>query len=612
MSHVSNAPGPVSFFFSLKSKITLLVLVPSLILALVTIGSQRFLEHVGQQAIADLTQSQTESRKLSSASRSIRTKVTAFTQNLTHYLDQHQKTLLSTEPPTHTIGIMGLKTQTTALEAVATQALDPMRRSFSRGVEANLADKDVLRSFDKHYSYIIRTAQNLSRLFDIFKDSHDRTVEHIARNEFDRARSQYVYEEQARARALLLAAEQLTGVLDRLAVNVEGYIALKSSGAISRAQSDAGRAMSMTFWWIAVTIVLATSLSVFVITLTVSKPIGSIIFAVRRLAKGNLDVEIRNLVRRDEIGEAARALDVLKVEAKERHQIESDLANYRDHLEQLVEQRTQEIERQRTQIEEALAKERELNGLQRQFVAMVSHEFRTPLSIVDGNAQRLLKRLDTVSKDRLENALKTIRLSVRRLVDLMESVLSAARLENGQIQIDPKPCSLIDLIKELSDSYLDIHPDHQIHLDIDGLPELIIADEKLIRQVVSNLISNAIKYAPGTSQIWIGGTIDENGCATVSVRDEGLGIPLSDQDKLFERFFRASTSTGIAGTGIGLNLSAHLVQMHGGKIDFVSSEGVGTTFFVRLPISSRSTEECGQEECGDDIYKSINKQAMAS
>jgi signal transduction histidine kinase len=243
---------------------------------------------------------------------------------------------------------------------------------------------------------------------------------------------------------------------------------------------------------------------------------------------------------------------------------------------------------QKVQIEEALNKERELSGLQRQFVAMVSHEFRTPLSIIDGHAQRILRRLDDMPKDRLEKALKTVRLSVHRLVDLMESVLSAARLENGQIQINPKPCSLTDLIQEVSHSYLDLHPDRRINLDLGGLPEEILADDKLVRQVISNIISNAIKYSPDATQIWVGGSIDEQGRATVSVRDEGLGIPLAEQTKLFERFFRASTSTGIAGTGIGLHLASLLVQMHGGIIDFMSVEGEGTTFSIRLPVSGTS------------------------
>jgi len=305
---------------------------------------------------------------------------------------------------------------------------------------------------------------------------------------------------------------------------------------------------------------------------------------MKALAADDLTVEIPDLDRRDELGQMARTVSVFKAGAIERHRIEKDLADYREHLEDLVEERTEEIERQKVQVEEALNRERELSGLQRQFVAMVSHEFRTPLAIIDGNAQRLLRRLDRVTPERLKKPLSTMRISVRRLVELMESVLSAARLENGQIEIEPDVLSLRDMAQEVSGSYAELHEDRRITLDLDDLPEQIIADGKLIRQVISNIVSNAIKYSPGEGEIWLGGFVDASGRAVLSVRDQGVGIPLAEQEKLFNRFFRASTSTGIAGSGIGLHLASHLAQMHGGLIDFESAKDEGTTFFIRLPI----------------------------
>ena len=115
------------------------------------------------------------------------------------------------------------------------------------------------------------------------------------------------------------------------------------------------------------------------------------------------------------------------------------------------------------------------------------------------------------------------------------------------------------------------------------MPAEIIADGKLLRQVISNLLSNAIKYSPDRDRVWLRGFVDDRGQAVISVRDEGVGIPKAEQEKLFDRFFRASTSVGIAGSGIGLHLASHLVQMHGGRIDFESVEGEGTTFYIRLP-----------------------------
>ncbi|NJO39034.1 MAG: ATP-binding protein [Rhizobiales bacterium] len=154
-------------------------------------------------------------------------------------------------------------------------------------------------------------------------------------------------------------------------------------------------------------------------------------------------------------------------------------------------------------------------------------------------------------------------------------------------------------------------------LDIDALPDQIVADEKLVRQVISNIISNAIKYSPGKGTIWIGGSVDDQDRAVLSVRDEGVGIPLAEQAKLFERFFRASTSTGIAGSGIGLHLAFHLVQMHGGTIDFDSAEGRGTTFFVRLPIAGPAASGNQPDSGADEIPSPVpsshgGAEAMAS
>ena len=235
-------------------------------------------------------------------------------------------------------------------------------------------------------------------------------------------------------------------------------------------------------------------------------------------------------------------------------------------------------------LEAELAKEKEINGLQRQFVSMVSHEFRTPLAIIDGSAQRLLRRLDGLTPERAGQTLQKVRRSVARLTELMESVLNAARLEEGRIVCEPEPCDLKAIIGEICESYAEVYPDHAIEVDVTRLPEQVVADPKLIRQVVSNLTSNAVKYSAESTTITVSGTCDEgNGDILVAVRDEGVGIPKSELDQLCNRFFRASTSTGIAGTGIGLHLVQHFMAMHGGRIDVDSVEGEGSTFSIRFP-----------------------------
>jgi signal transduction histidine kinase len=278
----------------------------------------------------------------------------------------------------------------------------------------------------------------------------------------------------------------------------------------------------------------------------------------------------------------------------ERRAAQDKLEQYRDHLEQQVAERTAALTVQAEQLAEALDKERELAGLQRQFVSMVSHEFRTPLAIIDGYAQRIARRSKGTLPDRSLQGLGKIRTSVTRLTELMESVLAAARLEDGRITFHPEDCSLHEMLAELTRNYGELSPNHQIILDVSQLPEHITADGKLLRQVFSNLISNAVKYSPEGGRVWVDGRPDSYGDVIVEVRDEGLGIPAADQQKLFARFFRAGTSTGIAGTGIGLHLASHLVELHGGSIKLASTEGQGTTFCVTLPIRPRlaDSETC--------------------
>ncbi|MGH1484239.1 MAG: sensor histidine kinase [Geminicoccales bacterium] len=270
----------------------------------------------------------------------------------------------------------------------------------------------------------------------------------------------------------------------------------------------------------------------------------------------------------------------LTTEINEREQAEAALAQTHAELEDYAEE-----------LNQSLQKEKELSGLQRQFVSMVSHEFRTPLAIIDGNAQRLLRRNGEAVPERSLKALGKIRNSVTRLTELMESVLAAARLEDGRIKFAPSLCSLANIIEEVGMSYGELYPNHIFNFDLNRLPKQIVVDSKLLRQVFSNLISNAVKYSPGALHVWIDGWVDDDGNIIVTVRDEGIGIPAVEQERLFERFFRASTSTGIAGSGIGLHLASHLVQMHHGTIDFESVEGQGTTFKVWLPVTANIDPE---------------------
>ena len=277
-------------------------------------------------------------------------------------------------------------------------------------------------------------------------------------------------------------------------------------------------------------------------------------------------------------------LSLFGFEAVHARRAERQLAGYQEHLEELVEQRTNELQQQALQLEDALRRERELTNLQRQFVSMVSHEFRTPLSIVSGSVQRLKRRFDRLSKENILSSYDQIERSVKRLVHLMESTLSAAQLEAGSIAISVQDCDIQALLEDVCSDQQAMSTQHEIVTDLASLPETIQADEGLLRQTFSNLLSNAVKYSPGGHYVWVEGK-SENGRVVITVRDQGVGIPEKELPRLFERFFRASTSTGIPGTGIGLNFVKHLVTMHQGTIDVSTTAGKGSAFSVSLPIA---------------------------
>ena len=241
-------------------------------------------------------------------------------------------------------------------------------------------------------------------------------------------------------------------------------------------------------------------------------------------------------------------------------------------------------------LEKSLAKEQELNGLQRQFVSLVSHEFRTPLAIIDGHAQRLARKIEKMPIDSVRGTLDKVRNSVGKLIDLMETVLNTSKVEAGTIEFNPAPCPLADMLSEAIENQQSISKTHRIVADVDALPNHFVGDAKLIHHIFSNLLSNAVKYSPDADTVEVTGRIEQNE-AHISFRDQGVGIPEDEVRKLFSQFFRARTSKGIAGTGIGLNLVKALVEMHGGRVEVESEEGKGSTFSVILPLSASTNDD---------------------
>ncbi|MBI1320968.1 MAG: hypothetical protein GC168_18735 [Candidatus Hydrogenedens sp.] len=233
---------------------------------------------------------------------------------------------------------------------------------------------------------------------------------------------------------------------------------------------------------------------------------------------------------------------------------------------------------------DALAKERKASAMQRAFVSMVSHEFRTPLTIIDGEAYRMGKVKQAVSPEDLQTRVKSIRQAVSRMIVLIERILYTSRAFDNKISMHLERVNLWTLLKSIGRQHSEVALSHQIKVNVHDLPVSIRADRNLVTYILDNLIGNAIKYSPEGSVVEVTG--QTNGTmAVIAVRDQGIGIPEADLPNLFEPYYRGGNVAGISGSGVGLYLVETFVRMHGGRILVESVEGQGSVFTVQMPVA---------------------------
>ena len=231
----------------------------------------------------------------------------------------------------------------------------------------------------------------------------------------------------------------------------------------------------------------------------------------------------------------------------------------------------------------ALAKEKNASATQRAFVAMVSHEFRTPLTIIDAEAYRLIKTKDMVGPEDIERRGKSIRDSVGKMVNLIDGVLYSSRAQENSIVLNLGRVNLRGLVSTVCNERSAITPIRRIECDVSGLPGVINADGNLLTYVFDNLLANAVKYSGENSMVKVRGSVVA-GDAVISVEDAGMGIPADDLPRLFEPYFRASNASGFSGSGVGLYIVRTFVALHGGKVTVDSTLGQGSVFSVYLPM----------------------------
>ncbi len=240
-----------------------------------------------------------------------------------------------------------------------------------------------------------------------------------------------------------------------------------------------------------------------------------------------------------------------------------------------------------------LTEERAVEKLKSDFVATVSHELRTPLAAVYGAAMTLRRGDIELNETRRERLLAVIANEADRLARIVNEVLAASRLDSGTFQLAVESCDPDALAREAVEAARAHLPDG-IGVELasrNGLAQ-VAADGDMVRQVLTNLIENAVKYSPtgGTVHVSLEEQLDR---VLFAVRDEGLGIPPSEQERIFEKFYRLdpNLTRGVGGTGLGLYISRELVRRMGGRIWVASREHEGSTFFFELPLAELPSAE---------------------
>ncbi len=288
----------------------------------------------------------------------------------------------------------------------------------------------------------------------------------------------------------------------------------------------------------------------------------------------------------------------------EQKKAENEILRLNEDLEEKVKERTNELDdavdkllhtnsklkkeiKEREKVEEELAKslekEKELGELKSRFVSTASHEFRTPLSTILSSAS-LIRRYETEeTQGKREKHISRIKKAVNHLNGILNDFLSLSKLEEGKVEVNKEEIDWDSFTKDIIESVESIlKPGQKIQLAKALKKDIFSFDSKLLKNIIINLISNAIKYSDEGKNIILGAEEKEQELL-IYVKDEGIGIPEAEQEHLFSRFFRATNAINIKGTGLGLNIVMKYLELMNGGISFTSEEGKGTTFYISIP-----------------------------
>jgi signal transduction histidine kinase len=229
----------------------------------------------------------------------------------------------------------------------------------------------------------------------------------------------------------------------------------------------------------------------------------------------------------------------------------------------------------------SLEREKQMNDLKSRFVSMASHEFRTPLSVIL-SSMSLIEHYVGEGDERVNKHLSKVKTAASNLTTILNDFLSLDKLEQGKVVVDWEEFDTAEFLDTIIEETMSLRKQgQQVSTSHRGGPR-ITSDNKKLRYIILNLLSNAMKYSPENTDIVLTSHQEDNN-VTISIQDHGIGIPEEEQKFLFNKFFRAKNAGTIQGTGLGLTIVKLYVDLMGGSIAFSSRQNEGTTFTIRLP-----------------------------
>jgi len=255
-------------------------------------------------------------------------------------------------------------------------------------------------------------------------------------------------------------------------------------------------------------------------------------------------------------------------------------------MQQNLENKNKQLKHKTTELDSSLKKEKHAGEMKSHFVSVTSHQFRTPLAIIQSNAQLInmvLSKTDSSINEKIEPSTIRINREIKRMTELMDDVLLQGKVTSGNVDIEQTDVDIYDLIKNIADQYNELQKDNRkLIVTVSGNNIKLSVDVKMIRHAVSNLISNAFKYSEKKNPEVIIEFAEK--IVVIMIQDYGIGIPKTEIKNLFQPFYRALNVQTMQGTGLGLSIAKDYIELNGGTIEVESEINIGTQFIITLPL----------------------------